>query len=144
MTVNVYYNTSEKHDVITSFSSATGADSLNAIPNYVWLDSALMMYVDSRMISLIGGVSLSNEKINIMIKPLYSEYQRYDIVYHNIYLFIRLFIATAVHINSSTDITLQGYSALISGNKITILQNNYGSFRVLQTMIICFATLVHY
>lgn len=76
MTVNVYYNTStENHDVITSFPSAIGADSLNATPDYVfqWLDSALMMYVDPRMISLISGVSLSNEKINIMIDPLCSE-----------------------------------------------------------------------
>ena len=63
MTVNVYYYTSEKHD--TSFPSAIAADSLNAIPNYVWLDSALMimMYVDPRIISLISRVSLSNEKL---------------------------------------------------------------------------------
>ena len=76
MTVNVYYNNStENHDVITSFPNAIGGNSLNATPDYVfqWLDSAIMMYVDPRMISLMSGVSLPDEKINIMIDPLCSE-----------------------------------------------------------------------
>ena len=99
MTVNVYYNTStENHDVITSFPNAIGGNSLNATPDYVfqWLDSAVMMYVDPRMISLMSGVFLANEKINIMIDPLCSEDLRllskliakvWHYIYYNNYLF---------------------------------------------------------
>lgn len=103
MTVNVYYNTStENHDVITSFPSAIGGNSLNATPDYVfqWLDSAIMMYVDPRMIFLMSGVPLPDEKINIMIDPLCSEdlillskliakvYYNNYLFYHFIYFFI--------------------------------------------------------
>ena len=99
MTVNVYYNTStENHDVITSFPNAIGGNSLNVTPDYVfqWLDSALMMYVDPRMISLMSGVSLSDGKINIMIDRLCSEDVRllskliakvWHYIYYNNYLF---------------------------------------------------------